>query len=148
MGSKQVVHGTSETWWVWSEIAGSPQGSPQQLTSLVVKPEGRPAASMKPGQESCVRSSGIITLSARGPSDGLGRSHEDQSRWGHQFSETSLTGESWFHWSTPGGFEPGSLVTGSKQVVHWTSETWWEWSEIAGSPQHDRVAKMCVYSWT
>jgi hypothetical protein len=22
------------------------------------------------------------------------------------------------------GFEPGSLVTGCKQVVHWTSETW------------------------
>ncbi len=26
-------------------------------------------------------------------------------------------------------------MTGSKQVVHWTSETWWEWSEIAGSAQ-------------
>jgi hypothetical protein len=26
-------------------------------------------------------------------------------------------------------------VRGSKQVVHWISETWWEWSEIAGSPQ-------------
>ncbi len=49
----------------------------------VVKPEGRPAASVKPGQESCVRSSGIITLSARGPSDGfwdeacLRRGHDD-----------------------------------------------------------------------
>ncbi len=48
-------------------------------------------------------------------------------------SETMLTGESQFHTSTPRGFEPGSLVTGSKRVVHWTSETWWEWSEIAGS---------------
>jgi hypothetical protein len=28
----------------------------------IVKPEGGPAASMKPGQDSCVRSSGIITL--------------------------------------------------------------------------------------
>ncbi len=26
-------------------------------------------------------------------------------------------------------------MTGSKQVVHWTSETWYECSEIAGSPQ-------------
>ncbi len=25
---------------------------------------------------------------------------------------------------SPRGFEPGSLVAGSKQVVHWTSETW------------------------
>ncbi len=24
----------------------------------------------------------------------------------------------------PWGFEPGSLVTGSKRVVHWTNETW------------------------
>ncbi len=36
----------------------------------------------------------------------------------------------------PRGFEPGFLVTGSKRVVHWTSEIWWEWSEIAGSAQH------------
>ncbi len=36
---------------------------PQQLTMLVVKPEGGSSASMKPGQKSCVRSSGIITLS-------------------------------------------------------------------------------------
>jgi hypothetical protein len=28
----------------------------------VVKPEGGPAASVKPGQKSCVRSSGIIRL--------------------------------------------------------------------------------------
>ncbi len=45
---------------------------PQQPTPSVVKPEGRPAASVKPGQESCVRSSEIITLTARGPSDGSG----------------------------------------------------------------------------
>jgi hypothetical protein len=37
--------------------------------------------------------------------------------------ETTLTGESRFHMSTPLGIEPGSLVTGSEQVVHWTSET-------------------------
>ncbi len=47
---------------------------PQKPTPSVVKPEGRSAASVKPGQESCVRSSGIVTLSAQGPSDGLGRS--------------------------------------------------------------------------
>ncbi len=46
---------------------------PQQPTMSVVKPEGGPAASMKPGEESCVRSSGIITLSARGASDSLRR---------------------------------------------------------------------------
>jgi hypothetical protein len=39
-------------------------------------------------------------------------------------SETTLTGESRFHISPPRGFEAESLVAGSKQVVHWTSETW------------------------
>jgi hypothetical protein len=77
---------------------------PQQLTLSVVKPEGRPAASVKLGQESCVRSSETITLSARGPSDSWGRSPvDDQSRRGHQCSETTLTGASRFHISTPQG---------------------------------------------
>ncbi len=49
-------------------------------------------------------------------------------------NKTTLTGESWFHTCTPWGFEPGYLIMGSEQVVHWTSKTWWEWSEIAGSP--------------
>jgi hypothetical protein len=42
---------------------------PQQPTPTVVKLEGGPAASVKPGQKSCVRSSRIIILSAREPSD-------------------------------------------------------------------------------
>jgi hypothetical protein len=44
----------------------------QRPTMLVVKPEGGPAASVKPEQKSCVRSSGIITLLAQHPSDGSG----------------------------------------------------------------------------
>ncbi len=65
----------------------------------------------------------------------LRRGHNDQSRRGHQCSETILTGESRFHIGTPLGIESRSLITGSKLVVHWTSETWCECSEIAGSPQ-------------
>ncbi len=38
----------------------------------VVKLEGGPAVSVKPGQKSSVRTSGIITLVARGPSDSSG----------------------------------------------------------------------------
>jgi hypothetical protein len=48
-------------------------------------------------------------------------------------SETMLTGESRFHTSTPLGIEPQSLMTGSKGLTHWTSETVYECSEIAGS---------------
>jgi hypothetical protein len=71
-GSKGLTHWDSDTVYECSEIAGSPQGSSQQRTMSVGKPEGGPAASLKLGQKSCVRSSGIITLSARRPSDGSG----------------------------------------------------------------------------
>jgi hypothetical protein len=50
-------------------------------------------------------------------------------------SETTLTGESRIYISTPLGIEPGSLMTRNKRVVHWTSGTWCECSEIAGSAQ-------------
>jgi hypothetical protein len=53
---------------------------------------------------------------------------------GAQCSETKLTGESWFHISTPLGIKPGSLMTGSKGLTHWTSETVYE-CENAGSSQ-------------
>ncbi len=156
------------SWW---EVKGWPTGPlrlyvntvrlqalhrapPQLPTMSVVKLEGGPAASMKPGQKSSVRSSGIITLLARWPSDGSGRSpcwhdglvtvwdearlrwgHNDQSRLGHQCSETTLTGESRFHKKTPLVIEPGSLMMGSKGLTHWTRESVCECSEIVGSPQ-------------
>jgi hypothetical protein len=50
-------------------------------------------------------------------------------------SETLLTGESLFHISTSLGIEPGSIMTGSKLVDHWTSGTVCEGTEIAGSTQ-------------
>jgi hypothetical protein len=71
-GSKRVDHWTSGTVYECSEIARSPQGSPQQPTMSVVKPEGGPVASVKLGQKSCV--SGIFTLLAQRPRDGLGQS--------------------------------------------------------------------------
>jgi hypothetical protein len=64
----------------------------------------------------------------------LRQGHTVQSSRGHQCSETTLTGESRFHVSTTLGIEPGSLMTGSKQVTHWTSGTVYECSEIAASP--------------
>jgi hypothetical protein len=73
-GSKRVVHWTNEHGGNEVRLQALHRASPQQPTPLVVKLEGGPAASVKPGQKSCVKSSGIITLSARGPSDGSGRS--------------------------------------------------------------------------
>jgi hypothetical protein len=59
-------------------------------------------------------------------------------------SETTLTGDSWFHKSIPLGTEPESLMTGSKRMDHWTSGTVYECSEIAGSPQVSPPAADCV----
>ncbi len=111
---------------------------PQQPTQSVVKTEGRPVASVKPGQENCViKSISAYTLSARSfklensyrtdPAPG-GQSipHLMQSTLrvtkpvigslrGHQCSATTLTGESRFHISPPRGFEPESLVVGSNR---------------------------------
>jgi hypothetical protein len=55
-------------------------------------------------------------------------------------SETMLTGESRFHISTPLGIEPGPLMTGSKGLTHWNSETVYECGEISGSPQGSALA--------
>jgi hypothetical protein len=62
-----VRHGENEV-----RLQALVRAPPQQLTPSVVKLEGGPAVSMKLGQKSCVRSSGIITLSAREPSDSFG----------------------------------------------------------------------------
>ncbi len=50
-------------------------------------------------------------------------------------SETTLTGESRFYISTPLGIWTWVPCDGKQPVVHWTSETWWEWSEIVGCQQ-------------
>jgi hypothetical protein len=151
-GSKGLTHWTSETVCECSDTAGSLQGSPQQPTMSVVKPEGGPVASMKPRQKSCVRSRGIShcrheSLVTVRDEAHLQRGHNYQSHRGHQCSETTLTGESRFHISTPLGIESGSLMTGSKGLTHWTSETVYECSEIAGSPQYNK-SRMLVLSTT
>ncbi len=64
-GSKHVVHWTVRHGENEVRLQALHRAPPQQPTPLVVKPEGRPAASVKPGRESCVRSSGIIALSVR-----------------------------------------------------------------------------------
>jgi hypothetical protein len=78
----------------------------------------------------------------------LGRGHNDQSCRGHQCSETTPTGEFRFHISTFLGIKPGSLMTGSKGLTHWTSETVYECSEIAGSPQVKNILTHCTVHLT
>ncbi len=138
-GSKGLTHWPSETLWMQWDCrlsTGLPPSS--QLCRLW--------SQKKDLQRAWSWDSGIITLLAGWPSDGSGRSsvqdearlrrgHNDQSCQGYQCSETTLTGESWFHISTPLGTKPGSLMTGTKGLTHWTSETVHECSEIAGSPQ-------------
>jgi hypothetical protein len=151
MGSKWVVHWNSETWWEWSEITGSPQGFPPTADSVSCEAKGGPTVGMKPGQKRCVRSShcwhgGLVMVQDKARL--IRGQRNNQSRWGHQCSETTLTGEFRFRISPHRGFEPRSLVTRSKRVVHWTSETWWEWCVIAGSPhaiQQALLSEICVY---
>jgi hypothetical protein len=58
-GSKGLVHWTRRHGENEVRLQALHRAPPQQLTSSVVKPEGRTAASVKPEQESCVRLSGI-----------------------------------------------------------------------------------------
>jgi hypothetical protein len=125
-----------------SEITGSPQGSPP-AANYVGCEAGRRTCSeretgtgklceIKWGLAHCWHDS-LVTVHDKACHR---RGQNDQSRRDHQCSETTLTGEARFHISTPLGIEPGSLMTGSKLVNHWTSGTVCECSEIAGSPQY------------
>jgi hypothetical protein len=111
--------------WLWSQ-----KGDLQRAWN-----QDRKAVWDQVGLSHC-RHEGLVTVQDK---DRLRRGHNDQSRRGYQCSKTMLTGESRFHISPPRGFEPRSPVTGSKRVVHWASETWWEWSEIAGSPHTHKM---------
>jgi hypothetical protein len=75
----------------------------------------------------------------------LRRGHNDQSRQVHKCSETTLPGESQFHTSTQLGIEPGSLMTGSKQVCLCTSGTVYECSDIAGSHSQAQYLFLCCF---
>jgi hypothetical protein len=141
-GSKRVDHWASGTVYECSEIADTPQGSPPAADYVSCQAGGGPAASVKPGQKSYVRSSGIITLSARGPSDGSGRGHNDQSRWGHQYRQTTLTGESRFHINTPPGVWTWVPHIGKQTVGplgQWNC-VWMQWD--------CRLLTMCSLLWS
>jgi hypothetical protein len=127
-GSKRVVHRTSETWCECSEIAGSPQGTPPAADYVGCEAERRTCSERETVTEA------LCEINWDPGKARLRRGHSDHSCQGHQCSETTLTGKSRFHVIPSLGFEPGSLVTESKRVVHWISETWCEFSEIAGSP--------------
>jgi hypothetical protein len=145
MGSKRVDHWTSGTVYYYGEIAGSLQGFPpsSRLCPLwswkedlqrALNRHRRPVWDQV-GLLHC-RHNGLGTVRDKAH---LRQGHNEQSRGGHQCSETMLTGESPFHISTPLGMEPRSLMMGSKRVDHWTSGTVHYCSEIAGSPQFQHL---------
>ncbi len=56
------------------------------------------------------------------------------SRWGHQCSETVLTGNfSIKVWVALPGCEPLPPVAGNKWLIYWTSETWWNCEKCRSS---------------
>jgi hypothetical protein len=142
MGSKRMDHWTSGTVYKCSEIAGSTQGSPPPLSSRLCRCEagGRTSSEHETGSEELceikwdyciVGTTASWCFRTKPASDESTMTNHFR---GHQWTETMLTEESRFHTSTPLGIIPGSLITGSKQVDHWTSGTVYECSEIAGSP--------------
>jgi hypothetical protein len=70
IGIKRVGHWTSGTVCECSEIAGSPQGSPPAADYVSCEAGRRTGSDSETGTRKLLRSSGIITLSARQPSDG------------------------------------------------------------------------------
>ncbi len=111
-GSKWVNHWACGTVYECSEIASTPQGSPQQPTMWLwsrkenlqrVWNRDRRAVWDQVGLSHCWHN-GLVMVSDKAR---LRRGHNDQSRGGHQCSETTLTGESPFHISTPWGLNPG-----------------------------------------
>jgi hypothetical protein len=116
-GSKQAVHWTSETWWEcrlstgvlpssWLCWLWSRKGDLQRAWNW-----DRKAVWDQVGLSHC-RHEGLVMLRDEAR---LRRGHRnDQSRWGHQCSETTLTGESWFHLSTPQGIWTGVPCDGKQ----------------------------------
>jgi hypothetical protein len=111
-GSKRVGHWTSETWWARDEIAGFPQGSPPPAADSIGCEAGkgnlqrawnrdRRAVWDQVGLSHCWHE-GLVMV--RDETRLRWGHRNDQSRQGHQCSETTLTGESRFHKSTPLGF--------------------------------------------
>ncbi len=170
-GSKRLDHWTPGTVCECSEIAGSPQGSPPAAKYVVVKPEGRPVASMKKdwramwdqvGLSHC-QHDGLVTVRDEAR---LRRGHNDWSHWGHQCSETTLTGESLFPISTPPRDWTRVLHDGKQMgepLDQWNS-VWMQWdcrlstglppsSRVCGCEaqrktcsEHEKGLKSCVRS--
>ncbi len=112
-GSKRVTHWTSGTAYKCSEIAGSLQGLPpsSRLCRLWSRKEDlqrawnqdRTTMWDQVGLSHC-RHDSLVTVWDEAC---LRRGYNDQPCRGHQCSETTLTGESRFHISTPLGLNQG-----------------------------------------
>ncbi len=116
--ANRVVHWTSETWWESCEIAGSPQGSPPAADSVGCEARRETCSECETGTGKLCEIKRDCHIVGTRASDSLGRSPvDDQSRRGHQCSETTLTGESRFHLVPPQGIwtcDPcGGKQTGS-----------------------------------
>jgi hypothetical protein len=136
----------------WTRVPhdGKQMGSPLDQWEMVwMQWDCRLSAGLTPppaaGLSHC-RHDGLVTVRDEAC---LRQGHiNDQSLRGHQCSKRMLIGESWFHISIPLEIEPGSLMTGSKRLVHRTSETWCECSEIAGSPHNNLISSACIFQHT
>jgi hypothetical protein len=136
-GGKQTVsHWTSETWWKCEKRRELPRAPPPPPSNgygpywilTVCRINLWPAVRMELGQEGWLNQP---VAKIRGPI----MAGDQGSHRGHHYSETALTGNpSSRVWVAPPERDLLPLVTGSKRLTHWTSETVY-WSEITGLPQ-------------
>ncbi len=127
MGSKWVVHWTSETWWECSKIAGSPQGSPPAADSWLWSRKGDLQRAWNRDRKAVWDQ---VWLSHCRHEGRLRWGHRnDQICQGHQCSETSLTGEPRLHISPPQGFEPRPLWREAKGLSTGPVRHWWPWCD-------------------
>ncbi len=149
MRSKKVNYtGPVELWSGCTEIAGSPQRPPSsRLCWLWIRKEdlqqtwiqNRRAVWDQVGLSHC-QYDGLVTVRDEAH---LRRGHNDQTHWGHQRSETKLTGESRFHTSS----HPGDWT----RVTHdgkQTGEPLDQWNCKVDAVRLQALHKICIpVSW-
>jgi hypothetical protein len=136
--ANRLVHWTSETWWEACEIAGSPQGSPPAADSVGCEARRETCSERETGTGKLCEikwdchivgtDEALLMINHVGVTNVARQCYQENP---------GVT------YVPPGDLNLWPLWREANRLVHWTSETWWEACEIAGSPQNLAQAKPC-----